>query len=132
MKMEPSSPPNTIVKDRNQFSRCNSSGSVHTPNSSAHDTGELLWSISYHIMPETAIHMIYTNILKNTCDIRSLIRKRNMLETPIFRNSRLHWYFCAAHVPVKHCLIFQIRLNIVVFKSICRIILLVLDVTYMV
>lgn len=37
MKLEPSSPPS--IRDRNQFSRCNSSGSVNTPNSSAHNTG---------------------------------------------------------------------------------------------
>ncbi|KFB41913.1 AGAP000682-PA-like protein [Anopheles sinensis] len=36
MKMEPSSPPE---KDRSMHSRCSSAGSIHTPTSSAHNTG---------------------------------------------------------------------------------------------
>lgn len=36
MKTEPSSPPE---KDRSMYSRCSSAGSVHTPTSSAHNTG---------------------------------------------------------------------------------------------
>ena len=35
-KLEPSSP-----VDRHTFSRCSSTGSVHTPSSSAHNTGKI-------------------------------------------------------------------------------------------
>uniref|UniRef100_A0A182T858 BHLH domain-containing protein n=1 Tax=Anopheles maculatus TaxID=74869 RepID=A0A182T858_9DIPT len=37
MKMEPSSPPE---KDRTMYSRCSSAGSIHTPTSSAHNSGK--------------------------------------------------------------------------------------------
>uniref|UniRef100_A0A182MII4 BHLH domain-containing protein n=1 Tax=Anopheles culicifacies TaxID=139723 RepID=A0A182MII4_9DIPT len=37
MKMEPSSPPE---KDRSMYSRCSSAGSIHTPTSSAHNSGK--------------------------------------------------------------------------------------------
>lgn len=43
MKMEPSSP---SEKDRSFISRCSSAGSsVHTPNSSAHNSGEFCKSV---------------------------------------------------------------------------------------
>lgn len=39
IKMEPGSPQDK--QDKSLFSRCSSAGSTHTPNSSAHNTGNL-------------------------------------------------------------------------------------------